>query len=78
MRSLACERVAQRELRTAVNLVSSRECVPAFGRWDKQNEPPKGFEGSVNDLAFLGRLLRCVGLGVLFWCELAALDVARV
>jgi hypothetical protein len=21
----------------------------------KQNEPPKGFEGSVNDLAFLGR-----------------------
>ncbi len=23
--------------------------------WDKQNEPPKGFEGSMNDLAFLER-----------------------
>jgi hypothetical protein len=49
-----------------------------FAWWAKQNEPPKGFEGSVSDFAFLGRLLLCVVLGVLFWCELAALGVARV
>jgi hypothetical protein len=38
----------------------------------------KGFEGSANDWGFLRRLLRCLVLGILFWRELAALDVARV
>ncbi len=38
----------------------------------------KGFEGSAGDSGFLRRLLRCLGLSVLFGRELAALDVARV
>ena len=38
----------------------------------------KGFEGSAGDSGFLRRLLRCLVLGILFWRELAALDVARV
>ncbi len=38
----------------------------------------KGFEGSAGDSGFLRRLLRCLVLGILFWRELAAPDVARV
>jgi hypothetical protein len=29
-----------------------------LGTWDKQNEPPKGFEGSVNDLALISEIQR--------------------
>ncbi len=40
-------------------------------------EPPKRIKGSVMGLGSYA-LLRCLVLGVLFWCEFSALDVARV